>query len=71
MFYSRSNPKLSDYQNKLNTSSYSNKSRGSFKEVSTEIRSIIKYEIFIDITPNNPNRPLTARHEYSNPSKVK
>lgn len=52
MFYSRSNPKLSDYQNKLNTSSYSNKSRGSFKEVSTEIRSNTVYWIK-DITPNN------------------
>ncbi|CAD8171361.1 unnamed protein product [Paramecium octaurelia] len=62
MFYSRSNPKLSDYQNKLNTSSYSSKSRGSFKEISPETRNI---------TPNNLNRPLTARNEYTNPSKVK
>ncbi|CAD8082295.1 unnamed protein product [Paramecium sonneborni] len=62
MFYSRSNPKLSDYQNKLNTSTYSSKSRGSFKEISPDTRNI---------TPNNPNRPLTARNEYTNPSKVK
>ncbi|CAD8181906.1 unnamed protein product [Paramecium pentaurelia] len=62
MFYSRSNPKLSDCQNKLNTSSYSSKSRGSFKEISPETRNI---------TPNNQNRPLTARNEYTNPSKVK
>ncbi|CAD8093279.1 unnamed protein product [Paramecium sonneborni] len=62
MFYSRSNPKLSDYQNKLNTSQFSNKSRGSFKEISPETRNI---------TPNNLNRPLTARNEYTNPQKVK
>ncbi|CAD8095006.1 unnamed protein product [Paramecium sonneborni] len=63
MFCSKLNSKMFDYQNTLDVSSCSNKSRGSFKENQLDNRNF---------TPKNPtNRPQTARLDYSNPQKVK
>ena len=56
MFSSRSTSKLVDNY-KLNTSTYSNKSRGSFKETSPESRSKEVFYTSKDITPPNVNRP--------------